>query len=148
MQSIVRILPVSSQLWLRSMKFKTLKILLFNCSVPPLFFCSFPIGISLSLLRGEHSLILFWDQCANSSSNNNSSVGGGGGGGGCGAAAAAAAMAASAATAAASAAAAAASAATAAAAAAAAENCITSIKFIQNFDVMKHEGKRQFGGYY
>jgi len=137
------------------MKFKTLKILLFNCSVPPLFFCSFPIGISLSLLRGEHSLILFWDQCANSSSNNNSSVGGGGGGGGCGAAAAAAAMAASAATAAASAAAAAASAAaaaasaaTAAAAAAAAENCITSIKFIQNFDVMKHEGKRQFGGYY
>ena len=55
------------------MKFKTLKILFLNCFVPPMF--SFPVGISLSLLRGEHSLILFWEQCAISSCNNNSSVG-------------------------------------------------------------------------
>jgi hypothetical protein len=63
------------------MKFKMLKILLFNCSLPPLFFFSFPVGISLSRFRGEHRLILFWEQCANSSCNN-SSVGGGGGGSG------------------------------------------------------------------
>ena len=36
--------------------------------------------------------------------------------------------------------------ATATAAAAAAENSKMSIKFLQNFDVMKHEGKRCFGG--
>jgi hypothetical protein len=45
MHSTIRIFPVSFHLWLRSMKFKTLKILLFNCCVhrcPPPLLLFFP----------------------------------------------------------------------------------------------------------